>query len=274
MPVVEKLIWQIETDLASDLSLRSLSERCAVDVHHMCRAFQLATGMSIMSYVRARRLSSAAHALTCGNESIIAIALGAGYGSHEAFTRAFASYFGVTPSRLRKEHLSLHLDFMEPLEMKKDMIVPVSPPRTEERPAFRVVGLGADCSFTQTGAIPALWQSFMAREGDVSDAVPGAVYGVCCIADGSGNFRYVAGVEAKGSTPGMEHVDLPAQRYAVFTHSGHISDLPKTVYTIWNKALPDCGLEPAKAPDFERYDHRFDGLTGRGDVEIWVPIVS
>jgi AraC family transcriptional regulator len=30
----------------------------------------------------------------------------------------------------------------------------------------------------------------------------------------------------------MEHVDLPAQRYAVFTHDGHISALPKTVYTV------------------------------------------
>ena len=72
----------------------------------------------------------------------------------------------------------------------------------------------------------------------------------------------------------MERVDLPSQLYAVFTHTGHISDLPKTVYTIWNKVLPESGLEAAKAPDFEKYDHRFDGQTGRGEVEVWIPIIS
>ena len=70
----------------------------------------------------------------------------------------------------------------------------------------------------------------------------------------------------------MDDVSIPAGRYAVFTHSGHISDLPKTVYTIWNKSLPDAGLNTREAPDFELYDCRFDPLTGRGDVEIWIPI--
>lgn len=274
MAVVERLIWQIETDLHTDLSMTSLSERCAVNVHHMCRIFQLATGMSIMSYARARRLSKAARAVAHGRDNIIAIALDAGYGSHEAFTRAFVHCFGITPSALRSHRSIATLDLTEPFEMNKDMIVPVAAPRMEERGAFRVVGLGIDCAFGNTGAIPALWQAFNARENEVENAVPGALYGVCCMGDGAGNFRYIAGVEAQGSTSGMEHIDIPAHRYAVFTHSGHISDFAKTVYTIWNKALPDAGLKSAQAPDFERYDHRFDGRTGRGEVEIWIPIVS
>ncbi|KRA99429.1 AraC family transcriptional regulator [Devosia sp. Root685] len=274
MPVLDRVIWQIEVDLTSEVTLQSLSERCAVNIHHMCRVFQLATSMTIMSYVRARRLSNAARAITSSNQSILNVALDAGYGSHEAFTRAFASYFGITPRQLRKEQPTVTLSLMEPYEMNKEMIVPVSAPRKEHRSAFRVVGFGADCSFAQTGAIPTLWQSFNPRAGDVKGAVTGAAYGVCCLADQAGNFRYIAGVEATGPTAGMEAVDLPSQLYAVFTHSGHISDLPKTAYTIWNKFLPEAGMEPAKAPDFERYDNRFDGETGRGVVEIWVPIVS
>ena len=128
MAVVERLIWQIETDLHADLSLTSLCERCAVDVHHMCRIFQLATGMSIMSYARARRLSNAAKAIAHGQDNIIAIALDAGYGSHEAFTRAFANCFGTTPSGLRSQRSIATLDLMEPFEMNKDMIVPVAAP--------------------------------------------------------------------------------------------------------------------------------------------------
>jgi len=70
----------------------------------------------------------------------------------------------------------------------------------------------------------------------------------------------------------MDSVSIPENRYAVITHSGQVPNLPKTVYTIWNKALPDAGLEPRKDPDFELYDSRFDPSTGNGDVEIWIPI--
>jgi AraC family transcriptional regulator len=36
--------------------------------------------------------------------------------------------------------------------------------------------------------------------------------------------------------------------------------------------LPGSGHIPADAPVFERYDERFDGRTGMGGFEIWVPI--
>ena len=179
---------------------------------------------------------------------------------------------GVLPSTVRVARSVSTLCLMEPMEMKKDMIVDVLKPIVRDREAFRVVGLSVSCSFEDTSAIPGLWHSFNAREDDVAGVKGGAAYGVCYDSDETGQFRYLAGVEARGSTEGMDHVDVPAGRYAVFSHTGHVSDLPKTVYTIWNKSLPDLGLEPIKAPDFERYDDRFDPESGRGTVEIWIPI--
>lgn len=272
MALLDKIIWQTETMLGESITLELLSNKCAASPYHMCRVFLQGTGMSIMSYVRSRRLSIAARAIAERDEIILKIAMDAGYASHEAFTRAFAGYFGVLPSAVRAARSISHLSLMEPLKMKKELIVDVAKPDTRDRKAFRVVGLSAQCSFDDTSAIPGLWQSFNLRESDVAGAVDGAAYGVCCDADEAGQFRYVAGVEAPGKTEGMDYVDIPEARYAVFTHTGHISDLPKTVYTIWNKTLPDLGLEPQKAPDFERYDKRFDSETGRGTVEIWIPI--
>ena len=273
MPIADKLLWQIESRLNEPLSLAVLSKRCGVSVYHMSRAFQLTTGMSPMTYVRARRLSQAADMLAHQDKDILSVALDAQYGSHEAFTRAFATCFGALPSSVRSARSTSSLSLLEPLKMKKDMIVDVPEHQTRERGAFRVVGLSAECTFENTSAIPPLWQSFNAREDEVDGAVPGVAFGVCCNVDDAGRFRYVAGVEATRKTDGMDFVDIPASRYAVFTHSGHISDLPKTVYTIWNKCLPDAGIEPAKSPDFERYDRRFNPETGNGEVEIWVPIV-
>lgn len=152
------------------------------------------------------------------------------------------------------------------------MIIEVAAPEFRDRDAFRVVGMSRQCTFEDNSAIPGLWQSFNARETEVTDATPGAAYGVCCDADDQGRFRYLAGVEAADKMEDMDFVDIPAHRYAVFTHHGHVSDLPKSVYTIWNKSLPDAGYEPSKAPDFELYDRRFDPETGWGTVEIWIPI--
>lgn len=48
--------------------------------------------------------------LTAGAQDILKVALDAGYGSHEAFTRAFCDLFGLTPKQVREhedEPLSL-----------------------------------------------------------------------------------------------------------------------------------------------------------------------
>ena len=36
--------------------------------------------------------------------------------------------------------------------------------------------------------------------------------------------------------------------------------------------LPESGLCMANAPNFERYDEKFDPLTGDGGLEIWIPV--
>lgn len=272
MPILDNLLWQIEYRLDEDLSLRQLADRCAVSIYHMSRVFRIATGISPMAYVRARRLSRAAQSISHHDSNILTVALDCGYGSHEAFTRAFVNYFGVLPSTVRKARSTLSLTLMEPLKMNKDMIVDVAKHTVQERPAFRVVGLSAKCTFEDTSSIPQLWHVFNSRTDEIASASKEAAYGVCCDADESGGFRYVTGFEASEKTLGMDFIDIPASRYAVFTHTGHISDLPKTVYTIWNKSLPDAGIEPMKSPDFELYDDRFDPSNGRGAVGIWIPI--
>ena len=42
------------------------------------------------------------------------------------------------------------------------------------------------------------------------------------------------------------------------------------VNTIWNQWLPASGLKAADAPNFERYDEKFDSATGNGGSEIWI----
>ena len=99
-------------------------------------------------------------------------------------------------------------------------------------------------------------------------------YGVCCNGDDTGNFDYIAGVEVSDFSDlprEFSRVRVPEQRYAVFTHRDHISTIRRTVNTIWNNWLPAAGLKAADAPNFERYDEKFDPRTGNGGLEIWIP---
>src|SRR4051812_20074291 len=110
MNPAQKALWFIESHLASELSLDEVAAMAGISRFHMVRAFAAATGVSVMRYVRARRLSEAAKALANGAPDILAVALDTDYGSHEAFTRAFRDHFGVTPEAVRD---SAHLDNLQ-----------------------------------------------------------------------------------------------------------------------------------------------------------------
>ena len=97
--VVEKALWFIEHYYGREITLDEMAEHIGVSRYHLSRSFPLAVGMSISAYLRGRRLTEAAKALASGAPDILAVALDATYGSHEAFTRAFKQALGVSPGR-------------------------------------------------------------------------------------------------------------------------------------------------------------------------------
>src|SRR6202034_2548984 len=101
----QKALWYIESHLAEALTLDEIAGVAAISRFHLVRSFAAATGLPVMRYVRARRLTEAARALAGGAPDILNLALEADYGSHEAFTRAFRDHFGVTPEAGRASRL-------------------------------------------------------------------------------------------------------------------------------------------------------------------------
>jgi AraC family transcriptional regulator len=276
---VDKALWYIESHFAGELTLDAIAGVAGVSRYHVSRVFGEAIGRPITRYVRGRRLTEAARALAAGAQDILTVALEAGYGSHEAFTRAFREQFGLTPESVRAQR---HVDNLELVEahtmnmaMNHSILPELADPRFENRNAFLVAGLSVRYDYESCGAgIPAQWQRFGPYIGNVPGQAGSAAYGVRYNSDDNG-LDYLCGVEVGEFSqlqPELSRVRVPANRYAVFTHSGHISGIRSTWYTIWNKWLPKSGHQLADAPDFERYDERFDPRTGRGDVEIWVPI--
>src|ERR1044072_30372 len=122
MNPAQKALWYIESHLAKALTLDEVAAIAGVSRFHLVRALAAATGLSVMRYVRARRLSEAARALANGAPDIMGVALDADYGSHEAFTRAFRDRFGVTPETVRGSANIDTLQLQEPIIMDSTVI--------------------------------------------------------------------------------------------------------------------------------------------------------
>jgi AraC family transcriptional regulator len=272
---VEKALWYIESHFASDISLDDVADVAGVSRFHLMRAFQAATGRSVMRHVRGRRLTQAARALADGAPDILAVALEAGYGSHEAFTRAFREQFGLPPEAVRAQRHLDNLELVEPIRMNETHLPTTQKPRIEQGRAMLIAGLGERFNTKGGEGITALWQQFTPHIGNVPGQIGQTCYGVCCNFDDDGNFDYIASVQVADISAlpdAFKRIRIPEQRYAVFTHSDHVAAIRRTMHTIWSKWLPESGYEASGGPMFELYDARFDPHTGTGGLEIWIPV--
>jgi AraC family transcriptional regulator len=107
MESVRKALWFMEGRFGGEVSLDELSQAAGISRYHFAHVFAAATSQSAMRYMRGRRLSEAARVLANGGPDILTVALDFGYGSHEAFTRAFRDQFGLTPNRFARNAISI-----------------------------------------------------------------------------------------------------------------------------------------------------------------------
>lgn len=99
---IEAVLDHVDEHLADDLKLETLAQIAAISPFHFHRLFLSWTGETLNTFVRRRRLETAAGRLRhCPDEKITVIALNCGFASPEAFARAFREHFGMTPSKWR-----------------------------------------------------------------------------------------------------------------------------------------------------------------------------
>jgi AraC family transcriptional regulator len=166
---------------------------------------------------------------------------------------------------------------VEPIIMDETPLASLEPPRFEDRKPFLVAGLSRRYSYETSTAIPTQWERFGVYFGKMPAQVDTVAYGMCYNFDAVGNFDYLCGVEVSdfsGLSAELSRLPIEAQRYAVFSHREHISALRRTLHAIWTQWLPASGHVTANAPNFERYDEKFDPVSGMGGLEIWLPLKS
>jgi AraC-like DNA-binding protein len=178
MKSLEQVLWYMESHFASEITLDEIASFAGVSRFQMSRAFGTATGHSVMGFVRGRRLSVAARSLANGAPDILAVALDAGYGSHEAFTRAFRDQFGLTPEQIRSERRVDNIALLEPIVMDQTRFVKLEPPRFVDGKPLTLAGFSEHYTFETKRGIPSQWQRFGAHFGNIPGQVGMVGYGV------------------------------------------------------------------------------------------------
>lgn len=239
---VAPALERIDRDLAGDLCVRTLADVCGVSEFHFHRRFRAAVGESPKQYVRRLRLERAALRLRHGRESVTEVAFAVGYASHEAFTRAFRSRFGVPPQRFLGR--ARRIERPRPDEL-----------RIERLPPRRVAYV------SQVGPYDEIVRGFerLGRWAGARGVTPGAFLGVYWddqrITARERTRCQIAMVVPDGVTGGDEVGVrcLPAGDYAVFQHEGSPDERRRVYDLTFGTWLPALGRAPANAPPIEVY---------------------
>src|SRR5437879_9050764 len=99
------VLEHIDRHLDDSLELASLAEVAHFSPFHFHRLFAAWMGETLGDYLRRRRIEVAAMRLSSQPRlSVLTAAISVGFGSGEAFTRAFKTRFGCSPTTWRKQN--------------------------------------------------------------------------------------------------------------------------------------------------------------------------
>jgi AraC family transcriptional regulator len=281
MQAVVKALWFIEANIGEPSTLDDVARASGMSRFHLARTFAAVVGQPVVAYARGRRLTEAARRLADGAPDILSVALDAGYGSHEAFTRAFRDQFGLTPEEARARRSLADLAIVEAIRMPDQTVSMRAPDRFVKSGPMLFAGLRKYFRFEDRGGIPTLWHAFGACMDRIPAVIPGAAYGLCLApadsADDCG-FDYAPAVQVTGldALPeGLSGIRVEARDWAVYHHREHVSTVGATCAAA-GEWLAQSGRMPKSGPMqmIERYGPDFDPRTGLGGCEVWIPLAS
>ncbi|EKX69125.1 AraC family transcriptional regulator [Streptomyces ipomoeae] len=282
---LNQVMEHIEGRLDQSIDVAGLARVAATSEYHLRRMFSALAGMPLSEYIRRRRLTVAGAEVLAGHESLLEIAVRYGYGSGEAFARAFRAVHGVGPGEARRTGAVLvsqpRLSFRLTVEGSSSMRY-----RVVDRPDFSVVGFKARVPLVHLGPNQAIVDLVRGIEPQtleqlekLSDQEPQGIVAVCDDLDPSRaegtELDYYHGVITSpqtGTGPmGTTTLAVPAGTWAVFTTSGPapqaIQMLWRDVFTEW---FPSNPYRSRPGPEILRT--RLSPDKTEADAELWLPV--
>ncbi|MDN2662179.1 AraC family transcriptional regulator [Psychromonas sp. 14N.309.X.WAT.B.A12] len=274
---IESVLEYIENSLHLPLSLEDLASKSCWSRWQLQRIFQEYTQQNVAHYVRQQKLSKAAELVLLNNKRMIDIAYMLGFGSEISFSRAFKSYFNMSPKQYQKR--GLRMGIKKPLIKSpftetelNSLFVQI---RIDHLPKMTIYGVQSKIKgiasvvpdYMQT--VPDTWRQFEtfsnAQKIDVEQ-----YFGVISVdeSEQEGQLSYLAGTLQP--IKGASQIDLSDQHYAVVSFEGPTNKFAKIVEWFVFFWLPNSEYELCESHELEVYKKQID--KSRLEVEYWLPI--
>lgn len=247
-----RVIEHLYAHLDDDLSLDRVAGVAHVSACHFHRLYQATTGETLADTVRRLRFHRAARDLFDPDRSLVQIARRAGYGSAEAFSRAFKQRFGMTPSDYRHQTTGVQagpsLTLSSETETMNDIQIETLPAlellAVHHRGDYMKIGQAFDrlCLFAGPRGLLGPATRMIGAGWDDPGVVPvDDLRSAACIV--------APHALAEGE---VEPLILPAGRYACHVHVGPYAGLAAAYQQVF-AWMAGQDLTPGAAPCFEEY---------------------
>ncbi|KUN81115.1 AraC family transcriptional regulator [Streptomyces bungoensis] len=273
----------LEARLDQEIDMAEVARIAAVSEYHLRRLFSALAGMPLPVYVRRRRMTLAGAEVLAGELTLLDIAVRYGYGSGEAFARAFRSVHGIGPGEARRTGAVL----MAQPRMSFRVVVEGSTAmryRIVEKEAFRFLGRKARVPLVHEGVnavaaahVESLDAQAIARMKKLAGREPegvlsAAVYLTDSREEGA-EADYWVGVAAspEAAAEELDVLDVTAGTWAVFDNRGPypsgLQDLWRDVFTQW---FPSNPYTSRPGPELLRTQPVNVGA--ETDSQLWIPV--
>ena len=282
---LNQLINLVEEHLGEDIDVNGWAETLATTEYHLRRMFSSLAGMPLSEYVRRRRMTVAAADVVSGHDDLLSIAVRHGYGSTEAFGRAFRAVHGAGPGDVRRDGGPLRAQPQLRFRLTVEGSNPMDT-RIVNHPAFRLVGHAARVPLIHQGVNPHIQRHVAAlpheehlRLKAMSNTEPAGLLAVSDDLDpdrteGS-ELTYLHGVAVTHDAPtpdGLDTIDVPEGTWAVFRSTGPYPDaLQQTWAATATEWFPSNRWRLRPGPEIVAVLDRADDFS-TATSELWLPV--
>lgn len=249
---IDRVLRYIGADLDRRHSLDDLAEVACLSAFHLHRVFRMLTGETPDDAVRRMRLHRAAVELVNSSRAVERIARRAGYGSVEAFTRAFAASYGHPPVAYRRSRASRPFGHVP--QIAENVMLDIKISQTQ---GYRLLGLPHAGDYHQIARAFERIGAYGSAHGLVSPTTDFiGIYFDDPETVAPSKLRSFAGisvgpdVKADGE---FQIMTVPAGPAATLLYKGPYVELERVYQYLYREWLPASGHEPADHPCFERY---------------------
>ncbi|MER7278594.1 AraC family transcriptional regulator [Dactylosporangium sp. NPDC000244] len=282
---LNRLVDLVEEHLAEELDVSGLARAFGTTEYHLRRMFSSLAGMPLSEYVRRRRMTVAAAAVVRGEDDLLSIAVRHGYGSTEAFGRAFRAVHGAGPGDVRRDGGPLRTQPQIRFRLTVEGSIPMDT-RIVDRPAFRLVGHAARVPLIHQGVNPhiqhlitALPQEEHVRLKALSDTEPAGLLQVSDDLDPDATegspLTYLHGVAVSRDTQApddLHAIEVAAGRWAVFRTAG---PYPQALQETWaataTEWFPSNPWRLRPGPSIVAVLDRAEDFS-TATCELWLPV--